>query len=232
MRIALAFGGDISGGTLTLLAHHMTGTTHDGSTNRISGSLTGGVRIKTIADYGLRAGFNNGTWILDGPATDALLTTDNITGTIQLDHGKLTGEGTVKLAYANNTAPETRYFNGTLILNNDAQLLVTAAGADLIVGAGAKNSLTSGTLTVNGTSVVDVARDIRVGGDGGQYRRSRGLMTVNGGTVTVGRDLIVTNTGDSASTGTLDILGGTVTADNEFHGEERAGKTAPPSMRR
>ena len=42
-------------------------------------------------------------------------------------------------------------------------------------------------------------------------------MTVNGGTVTVGRNLIVTNSYNGAdSTGTLDILGGTVTAD-KFH---------------
>ena len=99
---ALAFGGDIFAGTTSQAVTLTLFDINANDVNTINGSLTaggaeGGLRIKTIADANSLTGYNKSKWIISGADTNALLTSDRITGTIQLDNGKLTGVSTVTL---------------------------------------------------------------------------------------------------------------------------------------
>lgn len=157
-----------------------------------------------------------GTLVLANDATDAQLAAGtSVTGTLQQDAGKLTGAGTLTIA--------TLTAAGTVTLNNGSYLLVTAANADLFVGASGDNRGLLGRLNVNGTADLQVARDLRVGGDNASANnRSAGRMDVTGGAVSVGRNLDVRMSGDNNSgTGILNVSGGSVTADKLYVRNER-----------
>jgi T5SS/PEP-CTERM-associated repeat protein len=205
----------INGGTLAATGGLFgVGSTSGAGTLLVTGGgslVTGGSAAFSdinAAGAAAIATVSGGTWISNG----SLIVGDTASGTLDVNGGGLLNAGTATIVLGNQSGG-----SGTLSVESGGQVLAGALAIDRAIGLDASGRLTMaggtvtlGTLAVDANGTVAVtggtlsAGDATIGQDG-----TGAALTMTGGAVTTGT---LTVGADSASQGSIDVAGGTLTA--------------------